>query len=86
LVNFISFIIFPYPFLPIPIIQQLSVHIIMSSTCTDFHIVDYHSLFLSLLPRCLKNSSTITNMFYIYACMIMFVLCICLSFESIFHI
>jgi hypothetical protein len=45
-------------FIPSPppsIIQQLSTHIIISSTCTDgrhFHIVDYHSLFLPSFPEC----------------------------------
>jgi hypothetical protein len=40
--------------LPSPIIQQLSIHIVISSTCLDvmhFNIVDYHSLFLSLLSQ-----------------------------------
>jgi hypothetical protein len=38
---------------PPPIIPQHSVHIVMSSTCTDvmyLDIVGYHSLFFSLLP------------------------------------
>jgi hypothetical protein len=52
----------------LPIIQQLSLNI-MSSTCTDamyFYIVDFlYSLFLSLLLRVPRSSSTITNMFYI---------------------
>jgi hypothetical protein len=36
-----------------PVIPQLSAHIVISLNCTDvtyFNIVDYHSVFLSLLP------------------------------------
>jgi hypothetical protein len=42
------------PSFPPPIIQQLSVHIIMSSTCADvkyFDIVGCHSCLLSLFPK-----------------------------------
>jgi hypothetical protein len=42
------------PFLLPPIIRQLAVHTIMSSTCMNvkyFNTVDFHSLFLSLLPQ-----------------------------------
>jgi hypothetical protein len=57
---------------PLPtIIQQFSAHIIKSSTCTDtmcFDIVDYHCLFLSLLPQVPESSSTITTMFSIWTC------------------
>jgi hypothetical protein len=31
----------PYSFLPSPIIQQLSVHVITSSTCTDVIYFNY---------------------------------------------
>jgi hypothetical protein len=59
----------PFLFLlPTPIIQQLSVHIIMSSTCTEvmhFDTVDYHYLYFSLLCQVPLSSSTIINMFYI---------------------
>jgi hypothetical protein len=36
------------------IIQQLSIYILTASACTDviyFDIIDYHALFLSLLPQ-----------------------------------
>jgi hypothetical protein len=61
----------PWPFsLPPLIFQQLSVHILISSTCTDvmfYDITDALSLlFLSLLPQVPLSSSTVTNMFYIW--------------------
>jgi hypothetical protein len=44
----------------------------------------YHSFFLSLLS---ESSSTITNMFYIWVCIwSCLILCICLSFNSVFHV
>jgi hypothetical protein len=53
LVSSTSSVTFPYPFHLTPIIQQLSIHTVISSTCTDvmyLNIVDYHSLFHSLIP------------------------------------
>jgi hypothetical protein len=43
----------PYPFSPTPIIQQLSVHILMSSACTDvifYDIVDALSFSFPFTP------------------------------------
>jgi hypothetical protein len=79
------------PYSPAPIFQQLSVHILMSSTCTDvmfYDITDTLSFSFPFLPP----PSSIEQ-FHYYKCVlplslyvIMFVLCICVSFGSFFYI
>jgi hypothetical protein len=78
-----------YSFFSTPIIQQLSVHFVKSSSYIDgmCFSIHYHSLFLSILPLVPSNSLTITNMFYIYVYILSFLhFCIHLSFGFIFHI
>jgi hypothetical protein len=81
----------PLPFyLPPPIFQQLSVHILVSSTFTDFTILLMlcHSLFLSLIPRVPWSSSTIINMIYILvyilSCLFLYI-CLSLSLSSMYE-
>jgi hypothetical protein len=75
------------PSLPFPIIRQLSVHVIMSSICTDvkyFSTVDYQSLFLTLLPWvswCSSNIAIFCLLTCIRSCLFLY---ICLSFGPIF--
>jgi hypothetical protein len=89
---FILFHYSPLSLSPRPLFfQQISIHIVISATFTDVMfailLVLYLFLLLYLFPWVPQSSSTITDLFYkelfIWSCL---VLCMCLSFVSIFHI
>jgi hypothetical protein len=78
------------PLPPTPYFQQLSIHIVISSTSTD---VIFHDITVALsfsFPFSLSSNSIkfycYKHVLYISLYMIMLVLCICLFFGSIFHI
>jgi hypothetical protein len=74
--------------LPLPINQQLSVNIVMSSTCTcnAFQYCWLSIILFFLPPPVLHSSFAITNMLGIWMCIWSYLFIgVCLSFRSVFH-
>jgi hypothetical protein len=74
------------PSLPTPSIQQLSVHILMSSTCTDvmfYDITDALSLSFPFPPplSSIEQFHYYKHVLHMSLYVIMFVLCICLPLD-----
>jgi hypothetical protein len=81
----------PFPLPSHPHFQQLSVHILMSSTCTDVMLYDItDALSFSLpfppSPSSIEKFHCYRHVPHLSLCVIMPVLCICLFFGPIFHV